>query len=189
MDFCIAAVGIASSGLSLVTILNAIGLQSFIYLTIWTLIIHLSLFMSLLGGFMKSHLFKVLIIISWTLGWQVTIVYWVYVFPLLTEKNRLPLPPWFDFLAHGGVHFLVVLIFLRFKGSFTTQDFVYPLSVALGYLFLVVTPLRFLGVIVYPKFFEEVIPTISVIIGSIVVSLFCFYAGKVVKDRKMVKVE
>lgn len=188
MDFCLAATGAIAAGSCLVVLVQAIGLTGFIYLTTWLLVIQFALFLVVLAGKMNSKVFKVINIISWTLGWQVTVVFWIYVFPLLNEQNRIKVPHWFDYLSHGGVHLFAVLLFLRYDGVVTFKDYAYPLSVALFYLFAVVTPLKFYGIIVYPKFFDEIGVTVAVILGSIVVTLSSFLAGKAIKKSKDLKV-
>ena len=188
MDFCISASGAVAAGSCLFVLVQAIGLQGFIYLTTWLLIIQFILFLIVLVGKMNTKVFKVINIISWTLGWQVTIVFWIYVFPLLTEQNRIKVPYWFDYLSHGGIHLFAVLLFLRYDGTMTYKEYAYPLCVALFYLFAVVTPLKLYGIIVYPKFFDEFGATIAVILGSIVITLSSFFAGKAIKSSKTLKV-
>lgn len=184
MDKILAALGFLEAGACLFSIFSAVGWQGGIYLTIWVLIVELTLFLFVLVGLNKGNLYRILINISWTLGWQVTIMFWIYVFPLLTEKNRLPLPFWFDFCAHGGVHMFAVGLFLRFPQKLKFQDSAWPVGMGLSYLFILVLPLKFYGIIVYPLFFEEVLTTVLVIGQSIIVSFSFFFIGKKVKSGK-----
>ena len=184
MDKVLAALGLLEGGACLFSIFSAIGWQGGIYLTIWVLFVELTLFLFVLAGLDKGKLYRILMNISWTLGWQVTIMFWIYVFPLLTEENRLPLPFWFDICAHGGVHLFAVALFFRFPQKLTYQDSVWPVGMGLGYLFLLVLPLKFYGITVYPLFFEECLTTVLVIGQSIVVSFGFFFLGKRFKDEK-----
>lgn len=187
MDQLLAGFGFFGAGMCLFSIFSAIGLQGAIYLTIWTIVIHLVYFLVVLSGMNKGKLHKILLNISWTVGWQVTIMFWIYVFPLLNESNRLPLPYWFDFCAHGGVQVFVVALFLRSNETFELRDSTWPVGFGLSYLFLLIIPLKLYGIIIYPLFFEEVFTTLLVIGQSIIVSFAFFWIGMKLKQRKIDK--
>lgn len=187
MDQVLAGFGSVGAVACLFSIFSAIGLQGAIYLTIWTVVIHLVYFLVVLSGMNKGKLRKILENISWTTGWQVTIMFWIYVYPLLNESNRLPLPYWFDLCAHGGVHIFIVALYLRSSETFELKDSYWPIGFGLSYLFLLIIPLKLYGIIIYPLFFEEVFTTLLVIGQSIVVSFAFFWIGMKVKNKNIGK--
>ena len=152
-----------------------LGPRFFIYLTNWTLLLHMFALLSLCLQKKKSELQRNLLIVSWTMGWVITIMFWVYIFPII-DLNLLP-PVWHYVSTHGGVHLFIVYEFLNSNLHLEKKDFKWPILMMLSYLFLMVLPLKSYGIIIYPLFFDEVIATISILLGSFLVLGIAFYTG------------
>jgi hypothetical protein len=147
-----------------------------IYLTNWCLLIHTATLLRLRFRKTRSELDRVLLIISWTLGWVVSLMFWLYIYPILGARiGNIPL--WFNILSHGGVHSVIAFEFIKSQIEIQFPDFKYPFSVCMAYLFGLVLPLKQFGIIIYPMFFDEVLPTVAVLIGALLISFLSFYSG------------
>ena len=167
--------GILGSVIGIVYGLYFANIYFFMFFTNWCMIIHLITFVQIVIGNAKSEFTRKLLIVSWSLGWVVTIMFWIYVYPLFTG----PLPPmWNLILCHGLIHLGIVDVFLKSQIKIEKNDVAWPLIVALVYIFVAVLPLKYLaGIIIYPLFFDEVGPTIGILIGNISICTLTFYSG------------
>jgi hypothetical protein len=171
------------AGLSL-TCLIWLGLKSIyiivLYLTNWVLVLDLLTFTLLLLNKFPSH-HKKLLIITWTLGCQVSLVFWVSVYPLLPE-SKIP-PAWFNFLSHGGIHLLLCKLFIEKKPLIKTRDLQYPCIVLLLYTLLILLPSKSSGLTIYPSFLEDFQTTLSILFFSTSVILSSFFLGKYLSSK------
>ena len=177
------------STICLIWLVLHMKLNFLIYLTNWTLIIHFITSICLLLKLRRFEIIRVLLIISWTLGWLVTLMFWLYVYPLLTEKVLKTLPMWFLLLSHGGVHLILVFEFLTQNVRMTYHDFKYPLLVMAAYMFLLVLPLKYNGIIIYPLFFDEIIPTIMILFAGVASSFLSFHTAVYFSSKPEIKTD
>ena len=160
----------------------------FVYLTNWCMFTHAAIFILFIAGRQNSELTRKLLIVGWTIGWMVTAMFWGYIFPIV-ERSKLP-PIWVSILSHGGIHLVVVYLFLRSSITVLKKDFMWPVVFCFTYLMLFILPLKmFAGVIVYPLFFDQFIPTIAIFIGSFVTAGLGFFSGYYILVSKPKKIK
>lgn len=141
------------------------------YFTNWMLVLELcTLLMKICSVNLKT--LRIMLITVWSLGWQVTILFWFYIYPLLTPEQTPPM--WFNILSHGGVHLCVSKIFYDSNIQVKFADFKYPVSVSLAYFAIVVIPLKFLGITIYPLFLVSFLPSLLIISSSLLVTYLSF---------------
>jgi hypothetical protein len=145
--------------------LNFNGLMFFSYFTYWCLVLHIIALYSVSYGLEKQEITRKLLITSWSMGWTVTIMFWSYVFPLI-DGASLP-PVWNYVLNHGGVHALIVTYLYNNRIKTKVTDIKWPILVFAIYIFAVILPLRSYGVIVYPLFFEKLVPTVIILLATL----------------------
>lgn len=165
--FCIYPVAFTGIGIFF------LGVKFFMYLTNWGLILHLFSFLAFSFDWKRTELMRKLFVTTWAIGWMVCIMFWCYVFPCI-EAQKLP-PVWHYISVHGAIHGLFVYELLKLGIKANFSDIYLPLSVGFSYIILVVLPLKSSGIIIYPKFFEESIPTIVILIGLVIVLCMSLY--------------
>jgi hypothetical protein len=134
----------------------------------------------------KSQQAKKLVITSWSLGWTVTLFFWVYVYPL-TESQKLP-PVLLYISSHGGINLIMTIRFLLSDLRIEINDFKWPCIVVIVYFFGMIMPLKFFGFTVYPLFMEKLFPTILIIVCALTCLWLCFYIGLLFKSKSMNKI-
>jgi hypothetical protein len=155
-----------------------------VFLTNWCGIIHCYTFFHLLASLKPFT--KELLILSWCLGWAVTVLFWAYVYPL-TDLEKLP-PACLYISSHGGVNLFISIQFFLSDFLVELRDFKWPCIVLVAYFFGMTLPLKIFGVVVYPHFMEKVIPTVLIITGTYICLWICFYIGLLLKSKKDKKV-
>jgi hypothetical protein len=160
---------------NLVFSLYFIKLKFFIFLTCWCLVIHTVTLYRVNFGLEKEELTRKLLIVSWTIGWVVTIMFWVYIFPIIDGK-LLP-PVWNYVCTHGLIHIFIVAYLYENKIHIEIQDFKWPFLLSMIYMFLMVLPLKYFGIIIYPMFFDELVPTLVILLGSTILGFSTFFLG------------
>lgn len=156
-------------------------LISIAYLTTWNM--NLQILALFICTFMKNRfeLKRKILILSWTCGWTVVIIFWGLIFPF-TELSKLP--PTYQYVStHGGVHMFIVVLFLREKFEIQIKDMLLPLGLYTVYMFCMLLPLKIFGIKIYPLIFEQFWPTIIVFIVVCVVNLGIFWIGLAVKMK------
>ena len=162
---------------------SRVGKEIFIFLTIWVVILQLFTFLSILLSPKYSHIKNTLIVTSWNLGWLITILFWFYIYPQIKDID--PTPIWSQILSHGLVHFQMVFIFLKSKFPIQNKHYLLTLFTVLIYLFGCVVPLKyFYESTIYPKFFEEVWPTVIYIAAALGLTSVFFVFGKRLNRNK-----
>ena len=158
-------------------------LKFFIFITDWALVLQLVAFIRLGMSDKINEFNRRLLIMSWSIGWMISLMFWIYIFPIVNLKE-LP-PAWHYISTHGGVHGFFVYEFLQSTIKISKADFKWPVLVLVIYFFFMVLPLKFVGITIYPLFFEEVIPTVVILLGSVLVLWLTFYAGLYLQNRKV----
>ena len=146
----------------------------FMYLTNWLLMLSLALF--ILDIFkLNQILLQKLFITTWCIGWNITIVFWICINPSL-PPDRIPL--WLNLLSHGGIHFLISFMFYKKQFTIENRDFIYPGLVITAYTIIILIPFKYSGITVYPRFLDELIPSIFMILLTFSSLFASFYIGK-----------
>ena len=102
-------------------------------------------------------------------------MFWLYVYQHLDPKL---LPPVLHYTStHGGIHLLIVKEFFKSKITVKLEDFRWALLIAIMYLFCAILPLKYAGVIIYPHFFDKLLPTIAIIFGTLIIFTLSFLSG------------
>ncbi|OMJ95183.1 hypothetical protein SteCoe_1562 [Stentor coeruleus] len=151
------------------------------YLTTWNM--NLQILTLFVCTFIKnrSELKRKLLILSWTCGWTVVIIFWGFIFPF-TDSSKLP--PTYQYIStHGGVHMFVVVLFFRNKFEIQGKDILLPLGLYTVYMFGMLLPLKIFGIKIYPLIFEKFWPTIIAFIIIYVANLGIFWIGYVAKKK------
>ena len=154
----------------------------FYFFTNWGLIIETFTLLSLCFKNSSNSLIRIMLITSWTLGWMVSLMFWLYVYQTI-DRNKLP-PFWHYSSTHGGVHLLIVKEFFNSGIIAKPGDYRWPLSIILFYLFCTVLPLKYVGVIIYPYFFDELLSTIAIILGAVAILILSFLSGFYLSKKK-----
>ena len=167
----IAATGACLSTVCLIWLATVNIFSILKYFTNWMLVLELiTLSMKIFS--IDSKKLRPILIVVWSLGWQVSILFWFYVYPLLTPEQAPPM--WFNILSHGGVHLCVSKVFYDSNIQVKSSDFKYPVSVSLAYFALVVIPLKLLGITIYPLFLVSFFPTLLIVSSSLLVTYLSF---------------
>lgn len=151
------------------------------YLTTWNM--NIQILTLIICTFMENRfeLKRKLLILSWTCGWTVVIIFWGFIFPF---TNLSKLPPAYQYVStHGGVHMFIVVLFFRKKFEIQSKDMLLPLGLYTVYMFGMLLPLKIFGIKIYPLLFEKFWPTVIVFITLCVVNLAIFWIGFVVKMK------
>ena len=157
----------------------------FIYFTNWCLLIHaITLLKILVLKQEKTEWTRKLLILSWSIGWSVTIGFWFFIFPII-DKDKLP-PVWHYLLCHGGIHASIVLIFCKHPITIKPKDLCIPLFVLAVYAFFLLLPLKiFFGLAVYPMLADSLVGGLIVIVGTFFIVSFSFFVGYfMIKNKK-----
>ena len=123
-----------------------------------------------------QSLFKKLLIAAWCIGWNVTIVFWICVYPALPPEKIPPL--WLNILSHGGVHLIISYLFYKNQVYIRNRDFIYPSFIMVVYMIIILIPFKYSGVTIYPQFLDELIPSILMMFLSISTLVASFFIGK-----------
>ena len=161
-------------------------LKFFIYITNWALVLHLASFICLRMSETITGTKRRLFITSWCLGWLVTLMFWLYIFPIL-EYDKLP-PTWHYLSTHGGIHIFFVYEFLQRSIDIYGRDFIWPILVTFLYFFVIALPLKLAGITIYPLLFDEVIPTLLILGGAFVVLRLSFLTAYHLQNKKAKRV-
>ena len=86
------------------------------------------------------------------------------------------------------IHLLFVFEFLQRNLSISVRDFIWPVLVLLLYFFLMVLPLKIAGITIYPMLFDEVIPTIYILGGSLSILGLGFLSALFLQNRKVKRI-
>ncbi|CAG9312373.1 unnamed protein product [Blepharisma stoltei] len=169
-----------------------IGFKVLIYLTIWTLIINTSSLLILKLDLGSQNLQQALVIVSWILGFNVSLLFWLYVYPMIGDSVKLP-PVWHLSLDHGILLLFFIPEALNPKISFNFRDFFKAIYVMLAYLLVVMVPCALKGIVIYPGLsfnnsFTLII--VGVNIGTVVSG---YYIGKYLNEgysgKKAIKIQ
>ena len=164
----LAKIGFGSGLFCIISSLYRIGFVSFAsYLTCWCLVVHVLALFKLCFTLDRDETTRRLLIVGWTVGWIVCLIFWLVIFPSYSSA-QLP-PVWHYLLTHGGIHLILSREILKNPFHVSLKDILWPLIFVFCYLFLMLLPLKYYGITVYPKVFEEFFITILVILGSITV--------------------
>ncbi|OMJ95184.1 hypothetical protein SteCoe_1563 [Stentor coeruleus] len=165
--------------------LQKFSLRFMISFTTWCLILHILILFFIVIGKKDSRFVRVLLLIGWPVGWVVTIMFWVYIFPFV-DKSVLP-PSWQYIGCHGGINLIISYEFITSSIQANIYDFKYSVCFCLVYLVLFAIPLRFFGIIIYPMMLEQAIPTVLIFIATFIVLVGSFFVGVRLLSRNKVK--
>ena len=94
------------------------------------------------------------------------------------------IPLWFNISIHGGIHLIIVREFFNNDIIIQHKDVRGPFLIAILYLLCIAVPLKYFGIIIYPLFFDEILPTIVIIIGGFTVVYLSFLSGYYLINKK-----
>lgn len=157
------------------------GFNLYAYFTTWVLTLHFITMIRVVHYKCKTELDRKLLITSWILGWIVVIMFWFYIFPLV-DHSKLP-PPLHYISTHGGVHVFIVVLFIKTDFSVYIYDYMWSIYYSSVYLLLVLWPLKYFGVTIYPLILEQIIPTLVIFITNDMMIMLAFYIGAAVKEK------
>lgn len=174
-------VGLFIALLNIAVGLVSIKLKFFTYLTCWSLVLEAVSLYLVSFGLEKLELTRKILITSWTVGWVVTIMFWLYIFPIVDSKS---LPPAWNYVCnHGLIHLFVVTHLYKNKIEIEKKDFKWPLLLILLYMFGMALPLKYFGITIYPKFFVNLAPTLIILAGAFALALSSFSVGWFVLNK------
>ncbi|CAG9327777.1 unnamed protein product [Blepharisma stoltei] len=157
-------------------------LEFFLYLTHWTLLAKTLTFLCFFRELGSENFRKVLLSISWTMGLNVTILYWAYAYPLTASPD---FELWHLILTHGGVFLFLIPELISSTITFVNKDFLGPACISAVYMFCVVIPSAYLGVIIYPGLTFTNLLSYIVVIANFCVSFGAFSIGKHICQKFM----
>lgn len=159
------------------------GIKVLIYLTSWCSILHTFTLIYFIVSKKHSKFSDNLLITSWTLGWAVTILFWCLIYPFVSSSLLPPAPQYIS--THGGINLFISYFFIKSKMIVRFNQSYYSFIICLVYLFGMIAPLKYYGIIVYPKFMLEVKATLIYVFGFISLNLISFLAGYLLKREKV----
>jgi hypothetical protein len=160
-------------------------LRFFAFLTSWCTCIQTFTFALSLTGWSSSSLFKKLVVVSWSLGWSVCVLFWTYVYPLVDKTKLTPAPLYLS--THGGLNLVMTALFLKTDIHVKKSDFWWAIAWPLVYSLVILLPLKMNDITIYPMIFDGLLPTLIIFAAKIGVIGGAFSAGKMIKDRSVKK--
>ena len=158
------------------------GIKVVSYITSWCSILHTYTLIYFAVSKKPSRFSEDLLVTSWTLGWAVTILFWCLIFPFVESSLLPPVPQYIS--THGGINLFISYLFIKSKMSVRLNQSSYSLIICIVYFFGMIAPLKYFGIIVYPKFMEEVNATLLYLFGFISLNLIGFSCGYLLKLQK-----
>ncbi|CAG9322696.1 unnamed protein product [Blepharisma stoltei] len=164
-------------------IIRGISIQNFkffLYLTHWALIVKTLTFLCIFRGLGSDNFRKNLLVIAWTSGINVTIIYWTYAYPLMVSPD---FELWHLLLTHGGICLFLIPEIMTCPFTLSNKDFLGPACVAIIYISCVLIPCAYFGMILYPGLTFTNFLSFIVVLANLLVSFGAFSIGKYVSWR------
>jgi hypothetical protein len=133
-------------------------------------------------SYSSSSLYKKLLVVSWSLGWSVCVLFWTYVYPLVDKSKLTPAPLYMS--SHGGINLVMSALFLTTDLKIQKSDFWWAILWPLVYSLTILLPLKMNGFTIYPMVFEGLLPTLIIFAAKIGIIGSAFSAGWYIKSGR-----
>lgn len=152
------------------------------FLTSWCTVIQTFTFIISTTSYSSSSLYKKLLVVSWSLGWSVCVLFWTYVYPLVDKSKLTPAPLYMS--SHGGINLVMSALFLTTDLKIQKSDFWWAILWPLVYSLTILLPLKMNGFTIYPMVFEGILPTLIIFAAKIGIIGSAFSAGWYIKSGR-----
>lgn len=117
-------------------------LKYFCFFTNWGMLLTAIYFLlSILSYYSNSKSLQYTqFLVIWAFNWPITLAYWGYLFPV--QGTSTPIK---SSITHGMPLILTLIEFAQYKITVNRRDFIFPLSLLLGYLVLILAPYTLLS--------------------------------------------